>query len=126
MGRKVYPIDVSREQFEVIRPMLEGAKHRTAPRRVDLYDVFCAISYLLKNGCTWRAFPGDFPGWNIVSCYFDHWTVGTIDDFSLFEQALKKTGQARAYREWTRRKDQLLHSGRAKHEEHGHGAGKRL
>jgi transposase len=99
MERKVYPSDISREQFEEIRPLLEGAKHRTAPRKVDLYDIFCAILYLLKNGCTWRAIPGDFPGWNIVRyCwnivryYFDHWIASTADGCSLFEQALKKSG----------------------------------
>lgn len=126
MERKVYPSDISREQFEVIRPMLEGAKHRTAPRKMDLYDVFCAILYLLKSGCTWRAIPGDFPGWNIVRYYFDHWAASTSEGSSLLEQALKKSGQARAYREWARRKDELLHSRRAKREEYGHSAGQRL
>jgi hypothetical protein len=126
MERKVYPSDISRDQFEKIRPLLEGAKHRTAPRKVDLYDIFCAILYLLKNGCTWRAIPGDFPGWNIVRYYFDHWTASPADGGSLFEQALKKSGQARAYRAWTHSQDQLLHFGCAKREEHGYGAGQRL
>ena len=126
MERKVYPSDISREQFELIRPMLEGAKHRTAPRKVDLYDVFCAILYLLKQGCTWRAIPGDFPGWTTVRYYFDHWTAGMADGLSLFEQALKKSGQTGAYREWARRKDELLHRGHAKREEHGYGASQRL
>lgn len=126
MGRKIYPSDISREQFEVIRPMLEGAKHRTAPRKVDLYDVFCAILYLLKSGCTWRAIPGDFPGWNIVRYYFDHWTTNETDGSSLFEQALKKSGQARAQQEWARRKDNFLHSGRPKREELGHSPSQRL
>jgi len=125
MGRKVYPSDISREQFAVIRPMLEGAKQRTAPRRNDLYDVFCAILYLLKSGCTWRAIPGDFPGWNTVRYYFDLWTASTPNGSSLLEQALKKSGQARAYQEWASGKDALLHSGRAKREEHGHGASQR-
>ena len=122
MERKVYPSDISREQFEVIRAMLESAKHRTAPRKKDLYDVFCAILYLLKNGCTWRALPGDFPKWNIVRYYFDQWTALTVEGYSLLEQALKKSGQARAYREWTRRKDELLYPGCAKREEHGYSA----
>ena len=48
MERKEYPSDISREQFEKIRGMLERAKCRTAPRRKEWYDVFCAIRYLLK------------------------------------------------------------------------------
>jgi len=126
MERKVYPSDITREQFEVIRPMLEGAQPKTAPRKVDLYDVFCAILYLLKSSCTWRALPGDFRGWNIVRYYFDHWTTTTGDGFSLLEQALKKSGEERAPREWARRKDEFLHRGRAKREEHGYGASQRL
>lgn len=126
MERKVYPSDINREQFEVIREMLESAKRRTAPRKVDLYDIFCAILYLLKNGCTWRAIPGDFPGWTKVRYYFDLWTVQRKDGCSLLEQALKKSGQARAYQEWTRGKDELLYSGRAKCKEYGYRASQRL
>lgn len=54
MNRKHYPSDISRKQFEQIRPLLEGAKKKTWPRRQDLYDIFCAIWYLLKNATTWR------------------------------------------------------------------------
>jgi len=50
--RKGYPSDVSREQFELVRPLLESARRKTAPRRVDLYEVFCAVLYLLRTGCS--------------------------------------------------------------------------
>jgi hypothetical protein len=50
----VYPSDISREQFGVIKPALENVKRKTAPRKMDLYDIFCAILflYLQKSGCT--------------------------------------------------------------------------
>ncbi|MDR2187395.1 MAG: IS5/IS1182 family transposase, partial [Azonexus sp.] len=38
--RQRYPSDLSREQFEPIRHLLESARRKTAPRKVDLYDVF--------------------------------------------------------------------------------------
>ena len=126
MERKVYPSDISREQFEKIRGMLESAKHRTTPRKKDLYDVFCAILYLLKSGCTWRALPGDFPKWNIVRYYFDQWTALSVEGYSLLEQALKKSGQARAYRGWPHRKNELLHPGFAKREKHRYSARERV
>ncbi|MGN1385967.1 MAG: IS5/IS1182 family transposase, partial [Bacillus sp. (in: firmicutes)] len=50
MTRAIYPSDITREQFEIIRPML--AKKRTHPPTYDLYDIFCAVLYLLKEGCT--------------------------------------------------------------------------
>ncbi len=55
--RPSYPSDISREQFEQIRPLLESARKKTAPRKVDLYDVFCAVLYLLRSGCQWRMLP---------------------------------------------------------------------
>ena len=41
--RKVYPSDISREQFEQIQPLLEQVRKKTKPRVVDLLEVFCAI-----------------------------------------------------------------------------------
>jgi len=71
--RKPYPSDVTREQFEIIRPSLEEARKATRPRKVDLYDVFCAVLYLLKNAYTWRALPHDFPDWKLVNYYYNVW-----------------------------------------------------
>lgn len=46
--KKVYPIDISHEQFEPIRTLFENACKKTRPRTIDLYEVFCAIL------CFWR------------------------------------------------------------------------
>jgi len=37
--------DISRDPFETIKPLLERARRKTSPRRVDLYEVFCAVLY---------------------------------------------------------------------------------
>ena len=71
--RRTYPSDVSREQFEEIRPVLEEATKRTRPRKYDLYDIFCAVLYISKEGCTWRALPHDFPKWENVRYHYDIW-----------------------------------------------------
>ncbi len=44
--RKNYPSEISREQFEIIKTLLGSAQRKTTPRRVDLYEVFCAMLYL--------------------------------------------------------------------------------
>ncbi|MFS8379446.1 IS5/IS1182 family transposase, partial [Xanthomonas campestris pv. campestris] len=36
MRQKIYPSDMSREQFEHVLPILEQARKRTKPRRVDM------------------------------------------------------------------------------------------
>ena len=71
--RRSYPSDITREQFEVIRPILERAAKRTHPRKYDLYDIFCAVLYLIKEGCTWRAIPHDLPKWQNVRYHYDLW-----------------------------------------------------
>ena len=43
-----YPSDITREQFKIIMPILEGARKKTRPREVDLYDVFCEVLYVVK------------------------------------------------------------------------------
>jgi len=127
MTRKVYPSDISREQFEGLRGMLEDAKKKTNRRRVDLYEIFCAILYLLREGCRWRALPSDFPAVSTVRYYFDQWSVqGAPEEPSLLEQALKKSGDSSARALRTRRENDLWHRRCAKREERGHGAAERL
>ena len=74
MRKTVYGSDVSREQFELVRPLLEGVCRRTKPRTADLYEAWCGVLYLLKSGCPWRMLPGEFPKWRTVHSYFQKWS----------------------------------------------------
>lgn len=85
-----YPSDISREQFELIRTDLEGARRRTKPRKLDLYDIFCAVLYVLKSGCQWRMLPKDYPKWSTVYAYFRIWTEKQVDGKTLLDCLLKK------------------------------------
>lgn len=118
--RKGYPSDIKREQFEVIRPLLESARKKTAPRRVDLYEVFCAVLYLLRTGCQWRALPSDFPKWRTVHSYFAIWSEPR-EGGSLLEQALKKSGWRGPRETGAQRLQRVLDHRRAEREEHGPG-----
>jgi transposase len=88
MDRPEFPSDVSREQFELVRPMLEAARRRTRPRKHDLYDVFCAVLYFLDSGGAWRSLPPAFPPWRTVHEYFTQWTLARGGEPSLLERAL--------------------------------------
>ena len=118
--RKRYPSDISREQFEVINPMLESARRKTSPRRVDLYEVFCAVLYLLRSGCQWRMLPEEFPKWRTVHSYFAIWSEPR-EGGSLLEQALKKSGWRGPRETGAQRLQHALDHRRAKREERGHG-----
>ena len=68
-----YPSDINCEQVEQVeqvRPVLESARKRIKPITVDLYEVFCAVLYLLKSGYQWRMLPKEFPKWRMVLYYF--------------------------------------------------------
>lgn len=96
MRKKIYVSDVSREQFERIRPLLECVRKRAKPPTVDLYEVFCGVLYLLKSGCQWRMLPSDFPKWLTVHSYFQKWSEPGPDGRSALERALKnQVGAAR-------------------------------
>ena len=92
--RKSYPSDISREQFEEIREELAKTKKATHPRKYDLYDIFCAILYLLKEGCTWRAIPHDFPKWQNVRYHYDIWASPDEDGVSILDRVLRRLVEA--------------------------------
>ena len=92
--RKKYPSDITQEQFEHIRPILEGHKRKTRPRIVDLYEIFCAVLYVLKSGCQWRMLPEGFPKWRTAYYYFQQWSeIAEGKKTSLLDRALKKSGK---------------------------------
>lgn len=88
--RQGYPSDITREQFELIRDDLESKRKTTKPRNYDLYDIFCAILYLLKEGCSWRAIPHDFGKWGHVRYYYDIWSEPDDNGVSLLDKILRK------------------------------------
>ena len=119
--RPSHPSDISCQQFEQIRPLLENARKKTAPCKVDLYDVLCAVLYLLRSGCQWRMLPDSFPKWRTVHAYFQIWSQVDDEGVSLLERALKKSGWRGPRETGAQRLQHVLDRGRAKREEHGHG-----
>jgi hypothetical protein len=116
--RKRYPSDITREQIKEIRPLLESSRKRTRPRKLDLYDVFCGVLYLLKSGCQWRMLPADFPKWMSIYAYFQIWSEKQGDSESLLEQALKKVGWRDPHQQWSGCEDKPLYYRFPKREEY--------
>jgi transposase len=88
--RKPYPSDISREQFEVIRHILETAKQSTRPREIDIYDIFCAILYRKREGCRWRSLPHDFPKWEICYYHYNEWRKANDGAESVLDKVLRE------------------------------------
>ncbi len=96
MARPEFATDISREEFEAVRGMLETARRKTRPRKHDLYDVFNAMLYFLDTGAAWRSLPEEFPPWRTVHEYFTQWTVAREGERSLLELALEKAGRTKS------------------------------
>jgi len=86
--RKAYPSDISRDQYEMIKEELESCKKKTKPREVDLYEILCGVLYIVKEGCTWRALPHDYPDYNLVYYYFSIWSKKEEFGLSLLDSIL--------------------------------------
>ena len=68
---KRYPSDLSPGQWDKVRRYLEenyaGNGRRLSPQTRELWN---ALMYILRSGCTWRMLPNDFPCWTGVYSYF--------------------------------------------------------
>ena len=111
--RKPYPSDISRETFEKIEPILKGGRKKTKPRKVDLYEIFCALLYVLKSGCQWDMIPEGFPNKSTVYYYFKIWKKKSSEELSLLEQALKKCGWRGPMQPWSERMPHLFNRRRS-------------
>lgn len=103
--RKTYPSDITREQFEKIQPILESFRKKTKPRKIDLYDAFCGVLYILKSGCQWRMLPSDFPKWRSVHPYFEMWSEEKDGTSRILKQILKKIGWRGAKTQWAEKEN---------------------
>jgi transposase len=73
MFRKAYPNDLTDTEWKLIEPLLPKESRIGHPREVDFREILNAIFYVQREGCTWRALPGDFPPWQTVYKYLRHW-----------------------------------------------------
>ena len=88
--RAAYPSDITREQYEAIRHRLESYSKKTHPPDYDLYDIFCAVLYVLKEGCRWRSLPHDYPKWQNVYYHFRKWKSKREDGSSLLDEIMNE------------------------------------
>ena len=74
MSRKVYPSDLTDAQWAVLGPLVPPANPNTRPRKHAMREIVNALLYVTKEGCSWRALPGDFRlPWKTVYNYFRAW-----------------------------------------------------
>jgi putative transposase len=88
MNRKRYPSDLTDAQWALLEPGIPPPRPGGRPRKTNMREVVNALFYLIREGCSWRALPHDFPPWKTVYNYFEDWKHdGTWD---LFLTALRR------------------------------------
>ena len=70
-----YPTDLNDTEWAQIAPYLPAPNATGAPRQHSWRTLLNAMFYVVKNGCTWRALPHDFPIWQTVYHYFRHFRL---------------------------------------------------
>jgi transposase len=71
--RKPYPTDLTDEQWARIEPLLPKLKATGRPPKYSKRELFNAILYSLRTGCSWRMLPDNLPPWKSVHEQFRIW-----------------------------------------------------
>jgi putative transposase len=75
MSEKVYPSDLTDEEWEWIKELIPAAKSGGRPRTLCMRAVLNAIFYVTKGGIQWRMLPINFPKWQSVYHYVRAWKL---------------------------------------------------
>ena len=69
---KRYTDDLNDEEWELIKEMIPSPKSGR-PCKHEVREMFNAIFYIVRSGCSWRNLPKDFPDWQAVYTRFRRW-----------------------------------------------------
>ena len=64
--RKVYPSDVSDNEWAFVAPYLTLRTEDAPQREYPLREVFNGLHYVVRGGIPWRLMPNDLPPWHTV------------------------------------------------------------
>lgn len=73
MERKVYPSDVSDEEWAFAAPYLTLMTEEAPQREYSLREVFNGLRYVARSGAAWRLMPHDLPPWYTVYQQTQRW-----------------------------------------------------
>ena len=64
--RKRYPSDVSDDEWGFVAPYLTLMREDAPQREHSMREVFNALRWMARAGCSWRMIPHDLPPWHAV------------------------------------------------------------
>lgn len=88
MKSKGYPSDCSDAEWEFAAPYLTLMTEQAPQREVSLRQVFKALRYVARSGCSWRLLPNDFPPFYVVYQQMKRWERAQV--FEIMGQDLRE------------------------------------
>ena len=76
--REQYTTDLQEVEWLILQNWFKKVatkQKRGRKRSHGLRELVNAVRYVLKNGCTWRDLPGDFPAWQSVYYHYRNWRI---------------------------------------------------
>lgn len=81
MERRVYPSDVSDDEWAFVAPYLTLITEDALQRRHSLREVFNGLRYIVRTGMQWRYMPNDLPPWHTMYQQTQRWVkAGVFED----------------------------------------------
>lgn len=85
---RAFPTRLTDAEWAILEPLVPANRPGGRPPKYGRRDLLEAMVYAIRQGCTWRALPAEFPHWNTVFWYFQEWQKdGTWDKI---EDALRR------------------------------------
>ena len=77
VNREKYPSDISKNGWKNLKKELPKPKNdsnKGGRPSLDLKEIINGMFYVVKEGCSWRGLPHDFPHWETVYGCFSRWS----------------------------------------------------
>jgi transposase len=78
MERKIYPSDVSDEEWAFVAPYLTLMTEDAPQRDYPLREVFNGLRWIVRAGASWRMMPHDLPPWAVVYQQTQRWIRAAV------------------------------------------------
>ena len=97
VDRRLYPSDVSDEEWAFVAPYLALCREDAPQRRHALREVCNAVRWMVKTGAPWRDMPPHFPPWPACYQQTQRWIAAGVFEALVHDlRALLRLGADRA------------------------------
>lgn len=78
MTRKLYPSDITDDEWAFVAPYLTLMREDAPQREYDLREVFNGVRWIVRTASPWRLMPHDLPPWPVVYQQSQRWIAAGV------------------------------------------------